>query len=302
MTGDHAGTIFITGTSSGLGRASAKLFASRGWTVVATMRSASKETELAALPNVVLLALDITDPQQITRAVNDALGQGEVDVVFNNAGYGMAGPLEGVTDEQMFRMVQTNLMGPIRVTKAFIPHFRARRAGLFINTTSIGGLITVPFNSMYHATKWALEGWSEAMAFELSQFGIGMKIIEPGGMKTDFFTRSFDVGRHPDYDALVARVMNAITDPKQLDTYSTPEQIAEVVYGAATDGTDQLRYVAGVDAKAIYAMRLQLGDEAFRKAMAQQFFGQSGGDLRRTGDLTVPDAPSERASSAHPTD
>ena len=186
--------------------------------MIATMRSPDKEKELATLPNVVLLPLDITDPEQIARAANDALARGEVDVVFNNAGYGMAGPLEGVTDEQMLRMVNTNLMGPIRVTKAFIPHFRAKRAGLFINTTSIGGLITVPFNSMYHATKWALEGWSEAMAFELNQFGIGMKIIEPGGMKTDFFTRSFDVGRHPDYDALVTRVMSAITDPKQMDT------------------------------------------------------------------------------------
>jgi len=267
------GTIFITGTSSGLGRASAKLFSSRGWTVIATMRTPSKETELAALPNVVLLALDITDPQQIAEAASQTLARGEVDVVFNNAGYGMAGPLEGVTDEQMLRMVYTNLMGPIRVTKAFTPHFRERRAGLFINTTSIGGLITVPLNSMYHATKWALEGWSEGMAFELSQFGIGLKIIEPGGMKTDFFTRSFDAGRHPAYDALVTQVMNAITDPKQMDSYSTPEQIAEVVYEAATDGKDQLRYVAGADAKATYATRLQIGDEAFRKAIAQQFFG-----------------------------
>jgi NAD(P)-dependent dehydrogenase (short-subunit alcohol dehydrogenase family) len=237
------------------------------------MRTPSKETELAALPNVVLLALDITDPQQIAEAASQALARGEVDVVFNNAGYGMAGPLEGVTDEQMLRMVYTNLMGPIRVTKAFTPHFRERRAGLFINTTSIGGLITVPLNSMYHATKWALEGWSEGMAFELSQFGIGLKIIEPGGMKTDFFTRSFDAGRHPAYDALVNQVMNAITDPKQMETYSTPEQIAEVVYEAATDGKDRLRYVAGADAKATYATRLQIGDEAFRKAIAQQFFG-----------------------------
>jgi NAD(P)-dependent dehydrogenase (short-subunit alcohol dehydrogenase family) len=267
------GTIFITGTSSGLGRASAKLFSARGWTVIATMRTPSKETELAALPNVVLLALDITDQQQIAEAASRALGRGEVDVVFNNAGYGMAGPLEGVTDEQMLRMVHTNLMGPIRVTKAFTPYFREKRAGLFINTTSIGGLITVPLNSMYHATKWALEGWSEGMAFELSQFGIGLKIIEPGGMKTDFFTRSFDAGRHPAYDALVTQVMNAITDPKQMETYSTPEQIAEIVYEAATDGKDQLRYVAGADAKATYATRLQIGDEAFRKAIAQQFFG-----------------------------
>ena len=150
-----------------------------------------------------------------------------------------------------------------------------KRAGLFINTTSIGGLVTVPFNSIYHATKWALEGWSESMAFELSQFGIGIKTIEPGGMKTDFFTRSFDTGRHPAYDALVNKVMGIITDPKQMATYSSPEQIAEVVYEAATDGKDQLRYVAGADAKAMYAMRLQLGDEAFRKAIAQQFFGDA---------------------------
>jgi len=266
-------TVFITGSSSGLGRAAAKLFASRGWAVVATMRSPERETELATLPGIALSALDITDPRQIDGAVARAVAAGGVDVVFNNAGYGMSGPLEGVTDDQILRMIHTNLMGPIRTTKAFLSHFREKRAGLFINTTSIGGLITVPFNSIYHATKWALEGWSESMAFELNQLGIGMKIVEPGGMKTDFFTRSFDVGRHPAYDALVERVMGLITDPKQMDTYSTPEQIAEVVYEAATDGRDQLRYVAGADAKATYAARLQLGDEAFRNGIRQQFFG-----------------------------
>ena len=269
----RAGTIFITGCSSGLGRAAARLFSGRGWKVVATMRHPEKERELAGLAGVALLPLDITEPTQIERAAEESIRRGGVDVVFNNAGYGMAGPLEGMTDEQILRMVNTNLMGAIRTTKAFIPHFREKRGGLFINTTSIGGLITVPFNSIYHATKWALEGWSESMAFELSQLGIGMKTVAPGGMKTDFFTRSFDAGRHPAYDALVERVMSAVTDPKQMEAYSTPEQIAEVVYEAATDGKDQLRYVAGADAKATYAARLQMGDEAFRKAMAQRFFG-----------------------------
>jgi hypothetical protein len=99
-----------------------------------------------------------------------------------------------------------------------------------------------------------------------------MKTIAPGGMKTDFFTRSFDSAKHPAYDAMVERTMSVVTDPKQMAAYSTPEQIAEVVYKAATDGKDQLRYVAGEDAKAAYAMRLQVGDEAFRKGMAQQFF------------------------------
>jgi NAD(P)-dependent dehydrogenase (short-subunit alcohol dehydrogenase family) len=237
------------------------------------MRNPERENELADLPGVVLLPLDITDQAQIERAAARAVSGGGMDVVFNNAGYGMAGPLEGLTDEQILRMVNTNLMGAIRTTKAFIPHFREKRAGLFINTTSIGGLITVPFNSIYHATKWALEGWSESMAFELNQLGIGMKTVSPGGMKTDFFTRSLDTGRHPAYDALVDRVMSAITEPTQLETYSTAEQIAEVVYEAATDGKDQLRYVAGADAKATYAARLQMGDEAFRKAMGQRFFG-----------------------------
>ena len=273
MSTQNQKTILITGSSSGLGRATAKLFASKAWKVIATMRNPDKETELDKLAGVVLLPLDVTDSKQIKETVDKAVAMGGVDVVFNNAGYGMAGPLEGLTDEQIVRMVDTNMMGAIRTTKVFLPYFREKGGGLFINTTSIGGLITVPFNSLYHATKWALEGWSESMAFELKQFGIGLKIVEPGGMKTDFFTRSFDTGRHQAYDKLVEKVMSVITDPGQMETYSSPAQIAEVVYEAATDGKDQLRYVAGEDAKATYAMRLQIGDEAFRKAMNQQFFG-----------------------------
>ena len=274
MSNQDQKAIFITGSSSGLGRATAKLFASKGWKVIASMRDPKKEEELGNISGVTLMALDVTDPHEIESVAKQVAESGGVDVVFNNAGYGLGGALEGLTDEQILRMVNTNMLGAIRTTRAFTPHFREKRAGLFINTTSIGGLLTVPFNSIYHATKWALEGWSESMAFELNQFGIGIKIIEPGGMKTDFFTRSFDTGRHPAYDPLVNKVMGIITDPKQMATYSSPEQIAEVVYEAATDGKDQLRYVAGADAKSMYAMRLQLGEEASRKALAQQFFGK----------------------------
>lgn len=265
--------IFITGASSGLGRATAKLFASKDWKVIASMRDPKKEKELGNISGVTLMALDVTDPRAIERVAEQVVASGGVDVVFNNAGYGLAGALEALTDEQIVRLVNTNMLGAIRTTKAFIPHFREKRAGLFINTTSLGGLMAFPFNSIYHATKWAIEGWSESMAFELNQFGIGIKTIEPGGVRTDFFSRSLDTGQHPAYDALVNKFMATITDPKQMETYSSPEQIAEVVYEAATDGKDQLRYVAGADAKAMYAMRLQLGEEAFRKAMAQQFFG-----------------------------
>jgi NAD(P)-dependent dehydrogenase (short-subunit alcohol dehydrogenase family) len=268
-------TIFITGSSSGLGRATAKLFASKGWKVIASMRDLKREKELGDISGITLIALDVTDPHEIESVAEQVVASGGVDVVFNNAGYGLGGALEGLTDEQILRLVHTNLLGTIRTTKAFIPHFREKRAGLFINTTSLGGLVAFPFNSIYHATKWAVEGWSESMAFELNQFGIGIKTIEPGGIRTDFFTRSFDTGRHPAYDPLVNRFMEMITDPKQMATYSSPEQIAEVVYEAATDGKEQLRYIAGADAKEIYAMRLRLGEEAFRKAMAQQFFGEA---------------------------
>lgn len=266
-------TIFITGSSSGLGHATAKLFAKKGWKVIATMRAPEKETDLASIPGVKLKALDTTDPAQINRVVKEVIARGGLDVVFNNAGYGLSGALEALTDEQIVRVMETNLMGAIRVTRAFVPYFREKRAGLFINTTSIGGLIAVPFNSMYHASKWALEGWSESMSYELGLFGIGMKTVAPGGMKTDFFTRSFDSAAHPAYEEAAGKVMDVIRDPKTMATYSTPEQIAEVVYEATTDGKDQLRYVAGPDAKATYEMRLKVGDEAFRKGMRQQFFG-----------------------------
>ena len=210
MSNQDRKAIFITGSSSGLGRAAAKLFASKGWNVIASMRDPKKEHELGKIPGLQLVTLDVTDPREIERAAEQVVSSGGVDVVFNNAGSGLTG---------------------------------------------------------------ALEGWSESMAFELNPVGIGIKTVEPGGIRTDFFTRSLDTGHHPAYDALVNKFMGMITDPKQMATYSTPEQIAEVVYEAATDGKDQLRYVAGADAKEIYALRMQLGDEAFRKAMARQFLG-----------------------------
>ena len=257
----EAKRIFITGASTGLGRAAALLFASRGWRVVATMRRPKAAATLHGVPGVTLAELDVTLPEQITAATRAALADGPVDVVFNNAGYGLAGPLEGTSDEQLVTEVNTNLLGVIRTTQAFIPAFRERGGGLFINTTSIGGLVTFPFNSVYHATKWALEGFSE-------------KTIAPGGIDTDFVSRSMVLAQHPAYAALVAQTMAAFADPGRAVRRSTAEQIAEVVYQAATDGKRQLRYVAGEDAKALYAQRLAVGDEAFRAAIDQTFLGE----------------------------
>jgi len=183
-------TIFITGASTGLGKATAKLFAANDWNVIATMRKPENERELNLSDNIVLLPLDVTNLEQIKATTQKAIALGNIDVVFNNAGYGLMGPLESTTDEQLVRQVNTNILGVIRVTNAFIPYFREKQKGLFISTTSIGGLITFPFSSVYHATKWALEGWSESMAFELKKIGVGIKTISPGGIKTDFLNRS----------------------------------------------------------------------------------------------------------------
>jgi NAD(P)-dependent dehydrogenase (short-subunit alcohol dehydrogenase family) len=260
-------TIFITGASTGLGKATAKLFAAKGWKVIATMRKPENEKELSLIDNISLLPLDVTNPDQIADTVEKAIAIGPVDVVFNNAGYGLMGPLESTTDEQLVRQLDTNILGVIRVTKAFIPYFREKEAGLFISTTSIGGLITFPFSSVYHATKWALEGWSESMAFELGKIGVGIKTVSPGGIKTDFLSRSADMSTHPVYQKWVDRLFSGFNE----DHFTSAEDIAAVVFEAATDGKDKLRYVAGEDAKALYAQRLQLGDEAFRKQMAQTF-------------------------------
>jgi NAD(P)-dependent dehydrogenase (short-subunit alcohol dehydrogenase family) len=222
---------------------------------------------------VTLLALDVTKPEQIHAAAKRALELGPVDVLFNNAGYALAGPLEGTTDAQIVDEIDTNLLGVIRTTQAFLPHFRERRSGVILTTTSIGGLVTYPLNATYHATKWALEGWSECLAFELSKFGIAVKTVSPGGIKTDFFGRSIVIAQHPAYEAIAAKVLAAFMDPARAARHSTAEQIAAVVYEAATDGKDQLRYVAGEDARATYAQRLAAGDEAFRKAVDRQFFG-----------------------------
>jgi NAD(P)-dependent dehydrogenase (short-subunit alcohol dehydrogenase family) len=262
-------SIFITGASSGLGKATAQLFQSKGWNVVATMRNPDKETELAKLANTTLIPLDVTDPEQIKVAVSKAISLHDIDVVFNNAGYGLMGAMEALNDEQILKQINTNLLGVIRVTQAFIPYFRKRKQGLFINTTSMGGLFGFPLHSIYHATKFGVEGWAESMSFELGLHNIGIKTIAPGGISTDFIGRSLDRSSHSAYAALEDK-LSANVD-SMMEAASAPEQIATIVYEAATDGKDQVRYVAGQDANALYARRRAIGNEEFRKEIRGQF-------------------------------
>lgn len=268
-----AKTIFITGASTGLGRAAALLFAAKGWKVFATMRDPSKETELPKVAGITVLKLDVTKPDEVAAAAKAALAAGPVDVLFNNAGYGLAGPFEGASDDQLTRELDTNLLGVMRVTQAFIPAMRERGAGTILTTTSIGGLVTFPFNSVYHATKWGLEGWSESLAFELAPFGITVKTVAPGGISTDFGSRSLVLTQHPAYAEAMGKVFATFSDPERRKNSSTAEHIAEAVWEAVNDTSGRVTHVAGEDAKALYAQRLAGGIEPFRAAVRAQFLG-----------------------------
>ena len=268
-------TILITGSSSGLGKAAAKLFQAHGWNVAATMRKPENETELNELENVQLFRLDVTDEESISEAVAGTLEAfGGIDVLLNNAGYGLAGPFESATKAQIRRQFDTNLFGMFDVTREVLPHFRAKRDGLIINVTSIGGLITMPFFSFYHGTKWAIEGWTESLTFELNPLNIRVKLVEPGGITTDFAGRSLDMGQNTeitDYQESLMQFIKVVRAPGRQDNYSSAEQIAEVVYTAATDGTNQLRYVAGADAQQLWGGRQKMGDQAFIGMMKENF-------------------------------
>ena len=263
-------TIFITGTSSGLGKAAAKLFAAKGWNVIATMRRPENEIELSKLANVMLLPLDVANADQIREVVGRVTDMG-VDVVLNNAGYGLGGPLESYSNEQIQDQINTNLLGVIRVTQAFIPYFRTKRSGMFLTTTSIGGLITFPFYSVYSATKWGVEGFCESLSFELNQFGISVKTISPGGIRSNFRGNQA-LTRNDAYTSLVEQMTSKFMQGKTPTIVSEPEAIAAVIYEAATDGKDQLRYQAGQDAIDYVSMRRRLGDEGFRQYLAELFF------------------------------
>ena len=256
-------TIFITGASTGLGKSTAKLFHAKGWKVIATMRMPEQETELNHLENVVLLPLDITNINQVRQTVQKAISLGNIDVVFNNAGYGLIGAVESNTEDQIRAQFETNFFGTVWVIQEFIPYFRNKQEGLFLNTTSLCGLTSNPQSAIYNASKWALQGLAESMSYDLAQFGIGIKNIAPGGIKTDF-TKAMQVSEDKAYEATMAKMMEGFQDGTLME-FTEPEIIAEVVYRAATDGEDQLTYPAGNDSVRLYAKRLAQGPEAYRK-------------------------------------
>lgn len=266
-------TVLITGTSSGLGRATAKHFHAKGWNVIATMRTPERETEFGQFDRMLVARLDVQDAGSIRSAVDAGIARfGSIDALVNNAGYGAFGPLEAIPAEKIRRQFDVNVLGLLATTQAVLPHFRANRAGTIVNVSSMGGRLAFPLGSLYHGTKFAVEGLSESLQYELAPLGVHVKVVEPGGILTDFGGRSLDFNNDPALDAyqpLVQSVMSAFGP--MMANGSQPEQIAEVVYAAATDTGGQFRFEAGEDAVRILAARRAADDAAFFGGMKAQF-------------------------------
>jgi len=268
-------TILITGASSGIGAATAKHFQANGWNVVATMRNPDGADDLVELDNIEVVRLDVTDPSSIAKAVAAGIDRfGKIDVLLNNAGYGAYGALEAFSMERIRRQFDTNVIGLMEVTKAVLPHMRANRSGTIINISSIGGQITFPLGTLYHGTKFAVEGLSEALHYELEPLGIHVRIVEPGMIKTNFGGSSFDFAMEEDLAdyAPMAEAMGRVFG-KLASNPSAPETVADVIWDAANESGHRLRYRAGADAVELLDKRKAQDDATFIGGIRQLMGG-----------------------------
>jgi NAD(P)-dependent dehydrogenase (short-subunit alcohol dehydrogenase family) len=264
-------TVLITGASSGFGRATVKLFHQKGWNVIATMRSPEKEKELSVFSDVLVTRLDVTDKPSIGEAIQAGIRQfGGIDVLVNNAGFGTLGTLEAASEEAIRQQFEVNVFGLIEVTKAVLPDMRTRKTGTIINVSSVGGRLTFPFCTLYHATKFAVEGLTESLQYELNPLGIRLKLVEPGGYKTDFAGRSMNIygaDGVDDYRQPFDRFLGRLAEWPMSENLG---EVAEAIYEAATDGAEKLRYPVGHDAVQLLETRQQIDDVVFKKMMIGQ--------------------------------
>ena len=251
-------TWLITGVSSGFGRALTDQLLARGDRVVGTVRDTAKVADLRKRhPETFdVEILDVTDTAAIRAVVERSFARlGRIDVVISNAGYGLFGAAEEFTDKQVDDIVATNLVGPIQLIRAVLPHLRAQRGGRIIQISSYGGQVAFPGNSMYHATKWGIEGFVESVAQEVASFGIGMTIVEPGGARTEFRYGGAQVAElMPVYDDTPAHGFLRMLDPKNGLAPGDPARMAA-------------RIIESVDVKPA-PMRMVLGSQALESTLA----------------------------------
>ena len=270
-------TVLITGSSSGFGRLAAETFQRNGWQVIATMRSPKRETALAQLDNVMVTRLDVTDGNSIKDAVAAGVARfGTIHALVNNAGYGGHALFEQASEAAIRSMFETNVFGPINVMRAVLPLMRAQGEGSIVNVTSMAGLVGLPFNSIYAASKHAATGLTEAIALEYAPFGIRVRVVEPGAYPTTRFNENLDshteVGgmqlteyakRYGDHFAALAQQMASVGG-----SVADPQEVADQIYACATAETP-IHNPVGADAKMLVAMI----EETPRQGFLDKFAG-----------------------------
>ena len=272
-------TALITGCSTGFGLASARHFAAQGWNVIATMRTPSSGSELAPLPDVLVTRLDVQDRPSIDSALKAGVDRfGGLDVVVNNAGFGLHGIFESTPREKILEQFEVNVFGVMDVIRAALPHL-VQRGGTIVNVSSGAGVFTLPMISLYCASKFALEGFSEALAYELTSQNVRVKIVEPGGVvNTRFVSRSAEEHAHSAvparYDAFVRATNEVFAQLRNDRADATSEGVAQVIYEAATDTSDRLRYVATDGIKPLVKMRRETSEDAYLAFMRERFLAR----------------------------
>ena len=257
---------FITGSSTGFGRTLAEELLQRGERVIATARDLAKIEDLQTrFPGTArVLALDVTDLHAIESVAQQAISAfGQVDVLVNNAGYGINGAIEEVSEQEFEPVMQTNLYGTIRTTRAFLPHFRSRGKGHIFNLSSIGGLIGTAGWGFYNVTKFGVEGFSEALAEEMKPFGVHVTVVEPGPFRTDFLGRSGKVATRViggyEKTAGVARAYIKNNDGKQA---GDPQKAVEAMIQVADSPEPPVHLLLGKSALKRFRARLALWQES----------------------------------------
>jgi NAD(P)-dependent dehydrogenase (short-subunit alcohol dehydrogenase family) len=249
-----AKSVLITGCSSGIGFLAARFFAAHGWNVVATARDPATLTGIAG-DHVLALPLDVTDERSIAAAVVAAVERfGSIDVLVNNAGYGIFGPLEAISADQLDHQFEVNVLGTAAMIRHVLPVMRTRHSGTIINMSSIGGRIGTPYVSAYYATKFAVEGLSESLRYELKAHGVRVKLIEPAHFKTGFIARALPLwATHADYEPQAGNMKAWVA---HADAHApAPDPVVAMIFKAATDTSDRLRYpVSGRLMLAVHAL------------------------------------------------
>ena len=260
-------TVLITGASAGIGKETARKLLEEGYVVYAAARRVEQMWDLEAL-GAVALKMDVTKEEEVVAGVERINAErGGTDILVNNAGFGLYGAMEDVALDDARYQFEVNLFGLARLTQLVLPSMRARRAGKIVNISSIGGKVYTPLGSWYHATKHALEGWSDCLRFELKQFGIDVIIIEPGAIRTEFGDVAFgplqERSGNSAYAHFVKRMMASMENLQSSGFGSPPSVIADAILKSLRAKRPRARYAAGQWAKPLLFLRRLLSDRMF---------------------------------------